>query len=307
MMTVLVTGASGFLGSAVVSHLRSAGFSVRAAVRNAATSTDGGEVVIGDLGDEGDLSWALAHVNAVVHCAARAHVLWEAAADPLACFRAANTAATLRLARSAAVAGVRRFVFISSIGVNGSETFGRPFTAADPPRPHTPYATSKYEAEEGLKVIQAQTGLEVVIIRPPLIIGPDPKGNLGLLKTVIDRGWPAPFGLLTSNRRDLVSLSTVCGLIEACLVSPAASGEIFLVSDGAALSTRRIVEALSAYGGRRPVFFPVPRALLSVFLRLTGRAALRSQLLGDLEIDIRHTQSVLGWAPACSSQVGGSR
>lgn len=291
---ILVTGATGFLGRAVVGRLETRGRPVRAAVRRDAGP---GAVAVGDISPETDWSEALRGVDTVVHCAARAHVLKDTAADPLARFRAVNVDATAALARQAIQAGVRRFVFISSIGVNGAETQGTPFRHDDPPRPHSPYAVSKHEAEQGLKRIAAETGLQVVIIRPPLIVGPDPKGNLATLNRLIARGLPLPFGLATKNRRDLVSRDVLVDLIETVIDHPAAAGQTFLVSDGAAISTRVLLERMAAAQGRSLTLLPVPPALLAVPLKLMGRGAMASQLFGDLEVDIAHTRETLDWTP----------
>lgn len=293
-MTILVTGATGFLGRAVAAHLIARGRSVRAAVRR---DPGPGAIVVGDLSADTDWSAALAGVDTVVHCAARAHVLNETSDNPLAQFRAVNTEATVALAQQTAAAGARRFVFISSIGVNGSETHGTPFRHDDPPHPHSPYAVSKHEAELGLHAVAAETGLEVVVIRPPLITGPDPKGNLATLNRVIAKGLPLPFGLVTKNRRDLVSRDTLCGLIEAAIDHPAAAGQTFLVSDGAPISTRVLLEQMAAAQGRSITLLPVPPALLTLPLKLLGKGAMASQLFGDLEVDIAHTRQTLGWAP----------
>lgn len=292
--TVLVTGATGFLGRAVVEHLVAQGRPVRAAVRRNAGP---GAVAVGDLSADTDWSAALAGVDTVVHCAARAHVLKETSDNPLGQFRATNTEATVALAQQAAAAGMRRFVFISSIGVNGSETHGAPFRHDDAPHPHSPYAVSKYEAELGLHAIAHETGLEVVIIRPPLITGPDPKGNLATLNRVIAKGLPLPFGLVTKNRRDLVSLGTLCSLIDTVIDHPAAAGQTFLVSDGAPISTRVLLERMAAAQGRSLTLLSVPPALLAMPLRLLGKGAMASQLFGDLEVDTTHTRQTLGWAP----------
>lgn len=293
-MTILVTGATGFLGRAVVDHLIARGRGVRAAVRR---DPGPGAVAVGDLSADTDWRAALAGVDTVVHCAARAHVLKETAAEPLAQFRTVNTEATMALAQQAAAAGVRRFVFISSIGVNGSETHGAPFRHDDPPQPHSPYAVSKYEAEVGLHAVAAEAGLEVVIIRPPLITGPDPKGNLATLNRVIAKGLPLPFGLVTRNRRDLVSRDTLCSLIDAVIDNPAAAGQTFLVSDGAPISTRLLLERMAAAQGRSLILLPIPPALLALPLKLVGKGAMASQLFGDLEVDIAHTRQTLSWAP----------
>ena len=296
---ILVTGATGFLGRAVAVHLAARGRSVRSAVRRLPDEASGGieTVAVGDLSADTDWSAALAGVGTVVHCAARAHVLKETATDPLAQFRAVNTEATLALARQAAAAGVRRFVFISSIGVNGAETRGRPFRHDDEPHPHSPYAVSKHEAEQGLAAIAADTGLEMVIIRPPLILGPDPKGNLATLNRIIARGLPLPFGLVTANRRDLVSRAVLCRLIGTVIDHPAAANQTFLVSDGEAISTRTLLQRMAADQGRALTLLSVPPTLLSLPLRLAGKRAMAAQLFGDLEVDIAHTRRTLDWAP----------
>lgn len=296
---ILVTGATGFLGRAVVEHLAARGRKIRAAVRRDPGGWPVGveAAAIGDLSGATDWSRALRDVDAIAHCAARAHVLKETATDPLAEFRAVNTGATLALARQAAELGVRRFIFISSIGVNGAETSGTPFRHDDPPHPHSPYAVSKHEAEQGLRAIADETGLEVVVIRPPLIIGPDPKGNLATLERIIGKGLPLPFGLATRNRRDLVSLPTLCDLIETVLDHPAAPGETFLVSDGEPVSTRTLLERMAAARGRPIRLLPIPPALLALPLKLAGRGAMAAQLFGDLELDIGHTRRTLDWSP----------
>lgn len=296
---VLVTGATGFLGRFMVEHLAARGRAVRAAARGDSIGWPEGVqgVATGDLSADTDWSAALTGVDAVVHCAARAHVLKETVSDPLTEFRAVNTAATLALARQAVKAGVRRVVFISSIGVNGSQTQGRPFRHDDPAQPHSPYAVSKHEAEQGLRAIAAETGLQVVIIRPPLITGADPKGNLGTLNRVIARGLPLPFGLTTGNRRDLVSRETLCRLVDTVLDHAAAAGQTFLVSDGAPISTRILLERMATEQGRKITLLPVPPTLLALPLNLAGKGAMASQLFGDLELDIAHTRDTLGWTP----------
>ncbi len=296
---ILVTGATGFLGRAVVGRLSADGYVVRAAVRTDMGGWPPGvdTVLVGDLSGATDWSAALAGVDCVVHCAARAHVLNETADDPMAEFRRINADGAVALGRQAAEAGVRRLIFISSIGVNGAETHGQPFTRSDAPAPHSPYAVSKLEAEQGLAVVAAETGLDVVTIRPPLVTGPDPKGNLATLRRAIRRGLPLPFGLVTHNRRDLVSLDVLCDLIATCIRHPAAAGRTFLVSDGTPVSTRRLLEDIGAMDGRKPRLLPVPPILLSILLGLLGKTSLRSQLLGDLQVDIASTCDTLGWTP----------
>lgn len=297
MSIILATGATGFLGSAIVSRLTTAGRPVRSAVRS---NPGPGAVAVGDLSVDTDWSAALEGVDTVVHCAARAHVLKETAADPLAQFRAVNRDATTALALQAAAAGVRRFIFISSIGVNGAETHGTPFRHDDTPQPHSPYAVSKSEAEGDLHRVAHETGLEIVIIRPPLITGPEPKGNLATLNKVIAKGLPLPFGLADRNRRDLVSRETLCDLIDVVIDHPAAAGQTFLVSDGAPVSTRVLLEQMAAAQGRALTLLPVPIALLALPLKLIGKGAMASQLFGDLEVDITHTRRTLNWSPPVS-------
>lgn len=296
-MTILVTGATGFLGRAAADHLVSRGRVVRTAVR---AHPGPGAVAVSDLSVDTDWSAALEGVDTVVHCAARAHVLKETAADPLAQFRAVNRDATTALALQAAAAGVRRFIFISSIGVNGAETHGTPFRHDDTPQPHSPYAVSKSEAEGDLHRVGHETGLEIVIIRPPLITGPEPKGNLATLNKVIARGLPLPFGLADRNRRDLVSRETLCDLIDVVIDHPAAAGQTFLVSDGAPVSTRTLLEKMAAAQGRSLTLLPVPTELLALPLKLIGKGAMASQLFGDLEVDITHTRGTLNWSPPVS-------
>lgn len=296
---VLVTGATGYLGGAVVRALAAEGRPVRVAVRRDPGGwPDGVEVMaVGELGPDTDWSDAVRDVDGIIHCAARAHVLKETAVDPLEEFRRVNTAATAALAEQAAAAGVRRLVFVSSIGVNGAETHGVPFTAHDRPQPHSPYAVSKHEAELALARIANVTSLEVVTLRPPLVVGPEARGNLGTLARWIARGLPLPFAWVDGNRRDLVSRERLVNLIRVCLDHPHAAGQTFLVSDGQAVSTRRLLLDMAGMTGRPARLWPVPPVLLDAGLRLLGRRAMRSQLLGDLEIDIAHTRETLDWRP----------
>lgn len=289
-----MTGANGFVGRAILERLAADGYNVRAAVRRPKGIVD---VVMADLGAAQDWPALLTGVDCIVHCAARAHILRDNATDPLALFRLVNTHATLDMARAAADAGVRRFIFISSIGVNGGETKGRAFRHDDAPHPHSDYAIAKQEAEAGLALISRDTRLEVVIIRPPLVLGPDAKGNLGQLAKAVRKGLPLPLGSVTCNRRDLVSLDTMSSLVSICVSHPLAAGETFLVSDGAPLSTRQIVEKIGGFVGRKPRLLRMPRAILGLGLNVIGRKSLASQLLGDLEVDIGHTRKTLGWAP----------
>ncbi len=253
--------------------------------------------LVGDISDEASWTAVLEHVDTVIHCIARAHVLRDNSADPLAEFRAINRDATLTLAQAAVAGGVRRLIFLSSIGVNGNATRGIAFTATDAPHPHSDYAVAKWEAEQALTRLARETGLELVIIRPPLVIGPGAKGNLHMLSAAIARGLPLPFGMITHNRRDLVSIDTLADLVSLAVDHPDAAGGVFLVSDGEALSTREIVERLADLVGKRPRLLSVPAPALRATLRMLGRGNLASQLIGDLEIDIGATEVRLDWSP----------
>ncbi|MBX9881058.1 MAG: NAD-dependent epimerase/dehydratase family protein [Sphingomonas sp.] len=283
-MTLLVTGAAGFVGAAVCRLARQAGRDVREATRAS----------VGEIGPDTDWGAALEGVDAVIHCAARAHVLADTADDPMAVFRSVNRDGTLALARAAVAAGVRRMVFVSSIGVNGARTQGRPFRADDEPAPHSPYAVAKFEAEQGLAKLD---GIETVIVRPPLVIGPGAKGNIGLIAGLLRRGIPLPFGAITGNRRDLVSLEVLAKFLLLVADHPNAAGKTFLVSDGITRSTADLVRAVAAAEGHPARLLPIPAAALDLALRLTGRTAMREQLLGDLEVDIGATRSELDWTP----------
>ena len=299
---VLITGASGFVGRALVAQLARTGRPVRVALRRTvlagapefAPSVQA--VQVGELAPATDWRTALEGVGGIVHCAARVHVMHETAGDPLAEFRRVNVGGTLQLARQAAAAGVRRFVFISSIGVNGAETFDKPFTADDVPAPRSAYALSKHEAELGLQALARTSGLEVVIIRPPLVFGPGAPGNFERLMRALQRGLPLPFGAVR-NQRSLVALGNLVSLVETCLDHPAAANQTFLVSDGEDISTTVLLKRTAAALGKSARLIPVPAALLVAAARLLGKHQLAQQLCGSLQVDISKTRTLLGWAP----------
>ncbi|MFT3717978.1 NAD-dependent epimerase/dehydratase family protein [Pseudorhodoferax sp.] len=298
---IVLTGGSGFVGRAVVQALARRGSALRLAGRAAAAPVPlpphVQTVAVAPLGPQADWSAALRGASAVLHLAARAHVLRDPAADPLAAYRAVNTAGTLRLAEQAAAAGVRRFVFASTVKVHGESTpADRPFTEDMAPAPQDPYALSKWEAEQGLAAIAARTGMEVVVVRPPLVYGPGVRANFAALVRAVARGWPLPLGAI-DNRRSLVGLDNLVDLLLLCLEHPAAAQQTFLASDGEDLSTPALLRRLAAAMGRPARLLPVPPALLRAGAGLLGRGAAVERLCGSLRVDIAKARRVLGWAP----------
>lgn len=297
---IVVTGANGFVGRAILSRLvREQPGAVRAAVRSDQVPLPSSveRVSVGDLGSDTDWSSTVRDAGVVVHTAARVHVMRERDTDALTAYRRANTSATLALARQAAAANVRRLVFLSSIKVNGEQTGpGRPFTPSDAPAPTDPYAISKLEAEEGLRAIARETGLEVVIIRPVLVYGPGVKANFESMLRWLHRGLPLPLGAVR-NARSLVSMDNLVDLVARCLVHPAAAQRTFLVSDGEDLSTPELMRRAADALGRRARLLPVPAPALEWGARLVGRAAAARRLCSSLQVDIGATRQLLGWSP----------
>jgi len=298
---VLVTGASGFVGAAVATRLVQLGCpTTRAAVRRAYTQLPLGVegCVVPTLATDTDWTSALAGIDSVVHAAARVHVMRESATDPLDAFRRVNVEGTLNLARQAAQAGVRRFVFISSIKVNGEATEpGRPFCADDEPAPQDAYGMSKLEAEVGLRALAETTGMEVVIIRPVLVYGPGVRANFQALMSLVNKGVPLPFGR-TGNRRSLVALDNLVDMVCTCLEHPAAAHQTFLVSDGEAVSTAGLVRAMAMALGKKPRLLDVPLPWMSRVAQALGQGAVTQRLFESLEVDIDKNHQLLGWEPS---------
>lgn len=291
-MTTLVTGAAGFVGSHLMRDMAARGLDARGVTRGRMP----GLITI-PAGPDVDWTPFLAGVDSIVHLAARVHVMQETASDPLSAFRAANVEATLALARQAARAGLRRFVFVSSVKVNGERTdAGHPFTAADRPAPQDPYGVSKAEAEAALLALGRETGLEVIVIRPPLVYGPGVGGNFRSLMKWARSGIPSPFAAVR-NKRSLVSVGNLCDLVIRALSHPDAPGRIFLASDGEDLSTHELLTRLARALGRHPVGIPVPPALLWGAARAAGKTGLASRLLDNLQVDITETKRILDWQP----------
>lgn len=295
---ILMTGATGFIGKALTKHLVLKNLDLVAAVRKHSTqiSPQIQQVVTGDQMPDTDWSTALAGVDVVIHLAGRAHLLKDAAADPLAEYRRANTASTLNLARQAAIAGTKRFIFVSSIKVNGEMTTRKPFTPDEVVTPEDPYGVSKFEAELGLRDIAEKTGMEVVIIRPPLVYGPGAPGNFGLLIRAVARGIPLPLGAI-HNKRSLVAVSNLVDLITLCIKHPAAANQTFMASDNEDLSTTELVIRIGKALGYRPRMFPIPQGLLTFALVVLGKGAIAQRLCGSLQVDINKTLTLLNWTP----------
>ncbi len=303
---VLVTGATGFIGRAVVSRLIADGMLVTAAVRSHARDWPGVRVVhVADLGRTTDWRAALADCHAVVHCAARVHVTHDSAHDPLQHYRNANVEGTRALALQASEVGAKRFIFISSIKAQGEESVrGNPYRATDPPRPVDPYGVSKLEAEQVLQDIALTRAIDLTIIRPPLVYGAGVKANFQAMARWVLRGIPLPLGSLEHNRRSLVALDNLVDLIAVCLERDKAIGQLFLVNDGEDLSTAELLRRTASAIGVRVHLVPVPAAMLSGVARLVGRQDLWQRLGGTLQVDATATQDRLSWCPPLSVDEG---
>ena len=296
---ILVTGASGFVGRALCVELRAREESVITTGRNTSREVPAStrHVIVPDLSEHFDWSALLSGVEIVVHLAARVHVMRDREIDPIAAYRKINTIGTERLARAAARSGVKKFIYLSSIKVNGELTLpGKPFRSDDQPDARGPYAMSKYEAEMVLREIEDKTNLEVVIIRPPLIYGPGVKANFHSMMEFAKRGIPLPLGAI-KNRRSLVAIDNLVSLIVSCLRHPGAAGETFLVSDGEDLSTTELLRRLARACGREARLIPVPAKFLRVAAGAIGLSDFASRLLDNLQVDITKTCDVLGWKP----------
>lgn len=298
-----ITGATGFVGGAVVRRLLGmTGSALRLAVRNNYEAPPGPVEVVTVGALTPDTQWgAFANgLDVIIHAAARVHVLNESASDPAFEYQQANVLGTLRLAEQAAAAGVKRFIFISSIKVNGEATApGSVYTADGPAQPQDPYGVSKLEAENGLRQLAIRTGMEVVIIRPVLVYGPGVKANFLSMMRWLEKGIPLPLGAI-DNRRSLVALDNLVDLIATCLTHPAAANQTFLVSDGRDVSTTELLKLMAAALGKPARLLPVPMWLLNGAAALLGKKNVSQRLCGSLQVDISKTRTLLGWAPPVS-------
>jgi nucleoside-diphosphate-sugar epimerase len=304
-MKVLVTGSNGFVGTAVMKRLNvMKGIQAFGSLRPGSGLTGATVVEVGDLNAQTDWTFALAGTDIVVHLAARVHVMNETKADPLIAFRAVNVEGTLNIARQAVAAGVKRFVFISSVKCNGERTEpGQAFTEADTPNPQDAYGQSKHEAEEGVRQLSTHTGMEVVIIRPPLVYGPGVKANFSDLLRVVQRGRLLPLGAV-HNQRSFVALDNLVDFIDTCITHPQAANQTFLVSDGQDLSTTELVRGMAQAAGVPARLLPVPVWALQAGASLLGKGDEVQRLCCNLQVDITKARSLLDWVPPVSVDEG---
>jgi len=308
--TILITGINGFLGRGIVKAMQESGYLVKGTVRSAngnkcSIEDDPRIFITGEIDEQTDWGEALDGIDVVVHLVARVHVMNDVSDDPLAAFRKVNTAGTLNMARQAVTAGVKRIVFISSIKVNGEGTGDKKvvFSEVDIPDPQDPYAVSKWEAEQGLMAIAKETGLEVVIIRPPLVYGPGVKANFRSLMKWVIRGVPLPLGAV-DNKRSLVALENLVSFIIHCMEHPKAAGELFLISDGEDVSTTELLQKMARAFGKRSFLIPVPVSLMFFVARMLGKNNIADRLFGSLLIDSSKARNLLGWKPVVSMVEG---
>lgn len=298
----MLTGATGFIGYPLTLKLLEKGYDLVAAVRQRSGILPDNVIqeVVGGLSSSNNWSKALHNVSTVIHTAARVHVMNDAAIDPLLVYRRVNVEGTKNLAKQAAAAGVKRFIFLSSIKVNGEATkVGNPFTAEDTPTPIDPYGISKAESEQALLELSDLTGMEVVILRPVLVYGPGVKANFQSMMRWIYKGVPLPLGDI-HNKRSFLALDTLIDLITTCIEHPAAANQIFLVSDGEDLSTSELLQRVGKALGSPARLFPVPGVLIDIAARLLGKRDFSQRLLGSLQVDISKTRDILSWKPSVS-------
>ncbi len=302
---ILITGSTGFVGHRLLNVLHGQYHNIRVVRRRDDCGHSFCEFcTVGDIDIKTDWFRALKDIDIVIHLAARVHVMDDPVMEPLVEFRKVNVDGTLNLADQAAREGVRRFIFMSSIKVNGEKTRRNiPFTESDAPEPSDAYAISKYEAEQGLLRIAEETGMEVVIIRPPLVYGPEVKANFLKMMRWLYRGIPLPLGAI-NNKRSLIALDNLVNLIMVCMEHPAAANRVFLAADGKDLSTTELLKKLGHFLGKPARLIPVPRGILEAGLKMAGKSDMADRLCGSLQVDISKTKQLLGWRPPVTVDEG---
>ena len=305
-MKVLVTGANGFIGSALIKFLSVAkNIQVVGVVRPSASvvGLSNVDLIRSELAHL--TGFELCDIDVIIHTAGRAHMMRDTAISPIDEFRKINTDATLKLAKLGADAGVKRFIFLSSVKVNGDTTLlGFPFSAFSPVNPQDPYAISKNEAEYGLRDISTKTGLEITIIRPPLVYGPGVKGNFKTLIKLIYTKVPLPLAAIKFNRRSMVGVDNLVSLLESCIFHPNAANETFLVSDNFDVSTHKLLMMLGSAIDKSTLMLWVPMSVLNVVAKLFGKSKQLDRLADSLQVDISHTCSQLNWKPPYTMNEG---
>lgn len=305
-MQILITGANGFVGSALSIRALSDGFTVHGAIRSKINLHSGIQpYVVGDINTQTNWLNALAGCSYVIHTAARVHVQVDSNEKELQEYRKVNVDGTLSLANQAIAAGVKRFVFISSVKVNGeSSAYGHPFTDRDKPRPVDAYGISKMEAEIALMELASRSSMDVVIIRPPLVYGPGVKANFRAMIKLLSLGIPLPFGSINSNKRSFVSIDNLVDLTLKCLTHPNAKNKVFLVSDGNDLSTTELLRHISTFLNKKIFLVPIPVSILTWLFNFIGRKEIGEKLLNSLQVDIETTRRTLDWSPPVTVEEG---
>lgn len=297
-MRIAITGTTGFLGSHLIEKLRPQAALIRAIVRCEQPSLSGVEqFLIEDMNSQTQYMDSLNDVDCVIHCAARVHIMKDDSKSPLEAYREVNTQGTLNLAHQAAQAGVKRFLFLSSIKVNGESTTTKPYTAEDIPSPEDPYGISKFEAEQKLLELAKTSEMEIVIIRSPLVYGPGVKANFLSLMKFVNSNIPIPLGAVTQNKRSLVSVDNLIDFIQVCLEHPLAGNQIFLVSDGQDLSTVELIKEIGLAMGKIPYLMPFPKFCFDLLGFVLRKKSITARIFGSLQVDISKNSKLLGWAP----------
>lgn len=303
MDKVLLTGYSGFIGGHLLKKLMPS-YSVSLLGRKQPLEKQL-DYYQSEINEPSNFSQALANINTVIHCAARAHIMTDAAENPLSEFRKVNTQGTLNLAKQAVEAGVKRFIYISTIKVNGEATAkGSAFKADDNVQPLDPYGKSKAEAEEQLFALGKCSEMEIVIIRPPLVYGEGVKANFASLMNIVAKGFPLPFRALKHNRRSMISVYNLVDLIITCIKHPHAANQVFLASDDNDLSTAGIIALMAKVQAKKNLAFSIPVLLLNLIGKLLNKKDVVNRLIGSLQVDIEHTKKTLNWKPPYSIEHG---